>query len=170
VHDEALNSATGLAYDLPPVDRDRHLAGPVAARLFVSTSKTDAFLNVRLQTVAPDGVVTALTDGNDTLSFRALDEARTRRVGGLVVRPFHPYTSDSVETIEPGAVYEWWIEVHPVAARIPAGHVLRVTIQPSDAAQAVPVGERGVGLAGAVVSIHHDAERPSAIVVPFTAE
>lgn len=165
--DGRANSQLGLRYDLPPSPEDRRIAGPIAARLFVSTTRSDAFVNVRLETVAPDGAVTALTDGNDTLSFRALDLARTTVVQGRIVRPFHPYTPESVERITAGSVYEWWIEVHPVAALVPAGHVLRVTVQPSDAAQAIPVGERGAGLAGAVVSVERGGTYPSGVVIPF---
>lgn len=165
--DGRLNSETGLGYELPASGSPRRITGPIAARLFVSTTKTDAFLNVRLETVAPDGTVTALTDGNDTLSFRALDRGRSRVLQGSIVRPFHPYTERSVQQIEPGRVYEWWIEIAPVAAVVPAGHLLRLTVQPSDAAQAIPAGERGVGAAGAVVRIHTGPANPSAVVVPF---
>lgn len=165
--DGRANDLTGLAYDLPTSERTRVVAGHFAARLFVSTTGTDAFVNVRIERVAPDGSVLALTDGNDTLSFRALDRRRTLSAQGTIVRPFHPYTQASVRDVEPGEIYEWWIEVLPTAAELPPGHTLRVTIQPSDAAQSIPAGETGVRTLTGVTTIHHDAAHPSAVVVPF---
>lgn len=164
--DGRANDLTGLAYDLPAGTRPLRIVGNLAARLFVSTTRNDAFLNVRVESVAPDGTVTTLTDGNDTLSFRALDRSRTTRWRGEIVRPFHPYTRTSVEEIASGTNYEWWIEIAPVAAVIPVGHTLRLTIQPSDAAQAVMVADRGARLVGGATTIHHGAKHPSAIVLP----
>lgn len=163
----AANDMTGLAYDFPAGKKPLRLVGNIAAHLYVSTTRNDTFLNVRVESVAPDGTATALTDGNDTLSFRKLDRTRTTAADGLITRPFHPYTRESVEDIESGRIYDWWIEVLPVAAVIPAGHILRVTIQPSDAGQAIMIGERGGRLAGGVTSVHQDRAHPSAIVVPF---
>ena len=165
--DGAANDLTGLAYDLPAAKVERHFAGPIAARLFVSTTRSDAFVDVRVELVAPDGSVVALTDGVDTLSFRALDKQRSLVRDGMVVRPFHPYTRSSVQAIESGTVYEWSIEILPTAASIPAGHRLRVTIQPSDAGQAVMVGERAAAMPANVLQLHHGAEHPSSIAVPW---
>jgi len=163
----ALNDLTGLAYDLPASTTERRFAGPVAAHLYLSTTGTDAFVDVRLEDVAPDGTVSALSDGIETLSLRALDPDRTLSVGGLVLRPFHPYTKASQAAVERGVVYDWWVEILPTAATIAPGHVLRITVQPSDAGQSVMAADRLAGMAGSMMTILHDADHPSAVNVPF---
>jgi len=165
--DGSINDGTGLEYDLPASRHARTLVGPIAAHLYVSSTGRDAFLDVRIEDVAPDGTVSALTDGTDTLSDRALDRRRTLRIDGYDVRPFHPYTKAAVETVSPGKVYRWSIEILPTAAQIAPGHVLRVTLQPADAAQAFPFANRAPGIIGSALRIYHDRQHPSFIAVPF---
>ena len=164
--DDSLNDRTGLVYELP-VEEDLTLAGPVSARLFVSTTTTDAFVTLHLSDVDPvTGVATELTGGWDSLAFRALDEERSAKVGDDYVIPYHPYTEASVQPAEAGKVYEWWVEIRPLAARIPAGHRLRLSVQTSDTVRFLPTAPRLQGAVGSVVKLHHDAEHPSAVVLP----
>jgi putative CocE/NonD family hydrolase len=165
---EVVNDQTGLIYDLPAADVDRRIAGPIAAHLFASTTRNEAFVDVRVSAVAPDGTVKALSDGNGTLSLRALDPQHTDAdENGLIYRPYHPSTKESEQAVEPGVVYEWWIAVAPIAARIPAGYRLRVTVQPSDAFQAMLTVPRLANTAGGVYTIHHGTGQPASVVVPF---
>ena len=162
------NDRTGVTYDLPlkaPLD----LTGPLSARLFVSTTGADAFVTLRVEDVDPaTGAANEITAGWDTLSFRALDPQRTERLGTAGQLPFHPYTKDSVQEVKAGAVYDWSVELRPIAARVAAGHVLRLSIQTSDVVRFVPNGPALARTTGSVVSIHHDDQRPSALIIPVT--
>ena len=165
--DNSLNDRTGLTYDLPPLQRDLELTGPMSARLFVSTSRTDAFVTLHVESVDPaTGAASELSSGWDTLSLRALDKARTTRLGQAGILPFHPYTPSSVEKLTAGEVYEWWVEIRPIAARIPAGHTLRLSIQTSDTVRFLPTAPRLADSVGAVLSVYHDAQHPSLLVIP----
>lgn len=167
--DDSANDRTGLVYDLA-LDQPLELTGPMSAHLYVSTTTKDAFVTVHVEDVDPaTGTATELTSGWDSLAFRALDGARSTTVGDDVVVPFHPYTRDSVQEIEPGRVYDWWIEIRPVAATIPAGHHLRLSIQTSDAVRFLPTAPRLAGAAGSVLRLYHDADHPSSVVLPVTA-
>jgi putative CocE/NonD family hydrolase len=163
----AFNDATGLAYDVKAGSQGMRFAGPIAADLYVSTTGTDGFVDVRVEDVAPNGGVSALTDGIDTLSFRALDQGRTLVRNGMIVRPFHPYTKASMQFVRRGQIYRWSIEVLPTSAYIAPGHSLRVTIQPADAAQSVMTAPHAPRMVGSVMSIYHDAAHPSSIALPF---
>ena len=163
--DNRINDLTGLSYDLP-VRTPLGFAGPIAAHLYVSTTGRDAFVTVRLEDVAPDGTATQITAGADTLSFRALDPNRTRTSGGLVIWPYHPYTRSSVEVVNPGTVYDWWIEVWPSAALVPPGHHLRLALQTSDAVRSEPTVPHATAMAGALVQIEHGPQERSAVVLP----
>lgn len=169
--DDRANDLTGLTYDLPAHDESVDLVGPVSARLFVSTTRADAFVTIRVESIDPaTGAAEELTAGWDSLSFRALDDARSTKVGQDYVIPFHPYTRESVRAVEPGKIYEWWIEIRPIAARIPAGHTLRVSIQPSDSVRFLPTARRTADAAGGLLRLHHDLANPSAILLPVATE
>lgn len=164
-HDQRVNDPTGLTYDLP-LAGDLELAGPVTARLFVSTSGRDGFLSVRLEDVAPDGRVSQLAWGGNVISLRALDLDKTEMRDGLMVRPYHPFTKESVLPVRAGEVYEVAVEVFPTAARLPAGHTLRLAVQPSDWPHVSPPGQQSLDMAGSVLRVHHDRQHPSRVVLP----
>lgn len=165
--DDSLNDRTGLVYETPPLQEPLDLAGAMSAHLFVSSSRSDAFLTLRVESVDPaTGVADELTSGWDTLSLRALDPERSRPLGDAGILPFHPYTRESVQPVTADTVYDWWIEIRDVAARIPAGHQLRLSIQTSDTVRFLPTAPRLADSVGAVVSVHHDAARPSGLVLP----
>jgi len=160
------NDMTGLTYDMP-LTKDLDLTGPMSAHLFVSTSGSDAFLTLHLEDVDPGGNADEITGGWDTLSFRALDRARSTTIGRDLV-PFHPYTRSSVEAISGGKVYDWWVEIRPSAVRLKAGHRLRLSVQTADAVRFLPTGPKLAAMAGSAISLYHDAEHPSYVVLPVT--
>ena len=164
--DDSANDLTGLTYSAP-LDRPLQLAGPMSAHLFVSTGGSDTFVTLHLEDVDPaTGRANELTSGWDSLSLRALDRSRSTIVGDDVVVPFHPDTKESVQELQAGTVYDWWIEIRPVAATIPAGHVLRLSLQTSDAVRFLPTAPRLAAAVGTVLSVYHDAAHPSMLVLP----
>lgn len=165
--DNSLNDNTGLVYETPSLQEPLDLAGAMSAHLFISSSRSDAFLTLHVESVDPaTGVADELTSGWDTLSFRELDTERSRPLGDAGLLPFHPYTRESVQPLQADTVYDWWVEIRDVAARIPAGHKLRLSIQTSDTVRFLPTVPRLADSVGAVVTVHHDAERPSGLVLP----
>jgi uncharacterized protein len=163
---DAANDATGLSYDLP-VTRTMTLAGPMSAHLYVSSSRPNAFVTLHLEDLDPaTGQANEITSGWDSLNMRALDLSRSTVVANKIVIPFHPDTKESLQAISPGTVYDWWIEIRPAAVSIPAGHVLRLSIQTSDAVRFLPTAPQLEGAVGGVLSVYHDAAHPSEIVLP----
>lgn len=163
--DQRLNDLTGLAYDLS-VPNGIRLAGPVSVGLSVSTNGRDSLLTVRLEDIAPDGAVTQLTAGWNTIALRAVDPRRTLAVGGKVIRPYHPFTSASVLPVRSGEVVQVWVEVFPTAATLAPGHRLRVSVQPADTPHLAPTTTQLRSQLGGVLRIHHDADHPSVVVIP----
>ena len=139
----------------------------MSAHLYVASSRSDAFVTLHLEDVDPKtATASELTSGWDSLVFRALDPSRSTVVGDDVVVPFHPYTKESVEQLQAGRVYDWWVEIRPLAATIPAGHVLRLSLQTSDTVRFLPTTPRLAAAVGSVLSVYHDTAHPSAIVLP----
>ena len=166
--DDSVNDRTGLTYDLP-ITRTTDLTGPLSAHLYVSTTSTDAFVTAHIEDVDPTtGRANELTSGWDTLSLRQLDSHRNIPLGRAGLLPFHPYTQGSRQVISSGKVYDWWIELRPIAARIKAGHVLRLSLQPADTIRFLPTAPALTATAGSLLSIYHDAAHPSTLIVPVT--
>ncbi|WP_192909597.1 CocE/NonD family hydrolase [Gandjariella thermophila] len=163
--DQAADDATGTSYEIP-VTRPLHLLGPVAANLFVATTARDGMIAARLEDVAPDGSVRQLTGGWQVLSLRALDAGRSVTRDGHIVQPYHPFTRDSAQPMSPGQAAEVWVELFPTGADVQPGHRLRVTFQSFDTPHLAPTLPQLAGTIGGVISIYHDAARPSQIVLP----
>src|SRR5687768_882844 len=87
-NDNRLNEATGVNYTTAPLERDLVLNGPVNARLWLSTSASDAVVSVRVTDVAPDGTSRELSGGWLAASFRKLDRKKSRRVRGKLLQPW----------------------------------------------------------------------------------
>jgi predicted acyl esterase len=139
----------------------------MSAHLYVSTTSSDAFVALHLEDVDPTtGAANEITSGWDSLSFRALDASRSTIVNGYYVVPFHPDTQPSVQALTAGTIYDWWVEIRPAAVTVPAGHVLRLSIQTSDAVRFLPTAPRLASGVGTVLTVYHDAAHPSSIVLP----
>lgn len=163
---DAINDLAGLTYELP-LTRPLTLGGPMSAHLYVSTSSSDAFVTLHLEDFDPTtGAANEITSGWDSLSFRALDPSRSTIVNGNYVVPFHPDTQSSVEALTAGTIYDWWVEIRPATVTLPAGHILRLSIQTSDAVRFLPTAPRLASGVGTVLTVYHDAAHPSALILP----
>jgi len=99
-------------------------------------------------------------------SHRALDAARTRKLDGQVIQPFHPFTKAAQVPMQAGEVARIDVEVFPTGAVIRKGHRLRITVQQYDVPHLLPPLPQLVDSLGSVVTIHHSAEHPSRLVLP----
>ena len=167
--DDSANDKTGLTYDVPVGRAPVNLTGPMSAHLYVSTSRNDAFVTLHLSDVDPaTGASNEITAGWDSLVFRELDEGRSMKVGNDYVIPYHPDTqaSENSANIQSGQIYDWWVELRPSAVQLPAGHVLRFSIQTSDAVRFLPTLNRASKTAGSTLTVYHDVDHPSMVVLP----
>lgn len=111
------------------------ITGPAAARLFVSSSTTDADLFLTLRVLDPDGhdvtFVSALdpagvvASGWLRVSHRATDPERS-----LPYRPWHPH--DHADPLTPGETVAADVEIWPTSVVIPSGHRLALTVTGRD--------------------------------------
>jgi predicted acyl esterase len=128
-------SGDGVTFSLPPMETDVEITGPVAAKLWLSSSTEDAdlFLIVRLFDEAGEEVVfrgavdphTPIAQGWLRASHRKLDPNLS-----LPYRPYH--THDEAELLIPDDVYELDIEIWPTCIVVPSGYRLSLTVQGRD--------------------------------------
>lgn len=164
--DHRLNDLTGLTYDYPVEGEPLRLAGPINAHLVVSSPVRDGTLAVRLESVAPDGTVTPLTAGWQVVSMRELNERRSVKRDGLIVRPWHPFTQESQEPMPQGTPVAVDVEIFPTTAVVPPGHRLRLAIQTTDRPHLFGPVPTELDSAGPGLRIWHDSQHPSWVAVP----
>jgi predicted acyl esterase len=125
----------GVTFMTPPIRQATEITGPVAARLFVSSSTTDADLFLILRVFSADmkeivfqGAIdphTPIAQGWLRASQRKLDPKLT-----LPYRPYH--THDEVQPLTPGQPVELEIELWPTSIVMPAGYRVALTVRGKD--------------------------------------
>lgn len=162
---ESLQGAS--VYETAPMAQDLYLNGPIQADLWISATRTQAALSVRVDDVDPaTGAVKPLTHGLMSAAHRAVDPTRSRFVNGTMIQPWHPFTAGAALPVVAGEPMLVPVEVFPVAALVRAGHRLRIAISASNQAQGIWPGPLQAQADGNVTTIHAGPLRPSSIVLP----
>jgi len=125
----------GVTFLSAPLDQATEITGPLAARLFVSSSTADADLFLVFRVFTPDlreivftGAIdphTPVAQGWLRASHRKLDPKLT-----LPYRPYHAH--DEKQPLEPGAIVEADVEIWPTSIVVPAGHRIALTVRGKD--------------------------------------
>jgi predicted acyl esterase len=166
-----------------PFTADAEFTGPVAAKLFVSSSTADMDIFVTLRAFDLDGTEVTFVGANDPrapvsqgwlrASQRKIDPARS-----TLYRPYHPH--DEIAKLQPDRIYEADIEIWPTSIVCPAGYRLGLTIGGKDFERPGTEGlMKGSGLFlhddphdrpeaefGGINRIHTGAEYKSRLVLP----
>ena len=118
-----------------PMKADTEITGPMAAKLFVSSSTTDADLFVIVRVFDPAGrelTFMGSTDPNTPIangwlraSHRELDPVKSTEW-----QPVHPHTR--AQKIKPGEIVPLDIEIWPSGTSFAAGEKLRLIVQGDD--------------------------------------
>jgi uncharacterized protein len=160
----------GLTFSLT-VDRETEITGPMAAKLFISSSTRDADLFLIVRVFDPQGkelTFMGSTDPNTPIangwlraSHRRLDPSRS-----TPYRPWHPH--DRSEPLTPGEVYECDIEIVTSCIVVPAGWRIALTVRGRDYEYEGELGEFGkkfhYGTRGTGGMTHADPDdRPPAV-------
>jgi putative CocE/NonD family hydrolase len=141
-----------LVYSSAPLDHDTEVTGPMSVRLWAQSTATDTDFTAKVAVVKPDGAVVNLNNGILRTSFR-------------------DSLSDPTPTT-PGRPYEYQIQVWPTSYEFRTGDRIRLEISSSDYPQFAPNPNTGApfgadaNTAQATQTILHDAQHPSALILP----
>jgi len=111
------------------------IAGPAAAKLFVSSATTDADIFLVLRVFAPDGreVVFSGTVDPHTPVGQGWLRASHRKLEPRLSLPYRPYHShDEALPLVPGEPVEVDVEIWPTGIVIPSGYRLALTVRGKD--------------------------------------
>ncbi len=142
-----------LVFSTPPVVRDTEVTGYVRLELHVSSSAVDTDFTALLADVDPSGYARFLTDG--------------------IVRGRYRNATARAELMEPGRVYPLTIDLWATSNLFKAGHRIRLYVSSSNFPRFnrnLNTGEPNLGGTRSVKArqvVFHDAERPSALVLPI---
>jgi predicted acyl esterase len=184
----------GVTFLTQPLEHEIEITGPIAAKLWVSSSTQDADLFVVVRAFAPDlkevtfqGALdahTPIAQGWLRCSHRKLDRTLT-----LPYRPYH--THDEEQKLTPGQVYEVDVEIWPTCIGLPKGYRLALSVRGTDyvypggpSAGLETLGkvwtgvgpfthndprDRPPGVFGGDVTLHTGPNRPAHVLLPVIA-
>jgi putative CocE/NonD family hydrolase len=141
-----------LVYSTPPLERDVEVTGFITAELYAATSAADTDFTAMIVDVDPTGYARYLGDG--------------------VIRARYRNSTDKAEPIEPGKIYKYTLDLWATSNVFKAAHRIRVYISSSNFPRFnrnLNTGEKTFGatrMIKARQTIYHDAEHPSAVVLP----
>ena len=125
----------GVTFMSDPLDEDMEITGPIASKLFVSSSTSDADMFLVFRVFGPDmkevtfqGALdphTPIAQGWLRASHRKLDEKKS-----LPYRPYH--THDEEQPLKPGKPYELDVEVWPTCIVVPKGYRIALSVRGKD--------------------------------------
>jgi putative CocE/NonD family hydrolase len=150
-----------LLYSTPPLAQDMEVTGPVSLELYAKSSAVDTDFTAKLLDVSPDGFAQNLTEG--------------------IIRARYRDSQEKPTLMTPGQVYKFTIDLWATSNVFRKGHVLRVEVSSSnfprfdrnlntglDRNSKTIDGEKSEQvLAPATNVIFHDAEHPSALILPI---
>jgi putative CocE/NonD family hydrolase len=144
-----------LIYSTKPVSEDMEVTGPVTLEAWVKSSAVDTDFTAKLVDVSPDGFAMNLTDGILRMRYRDSQEKPT--------------------LMNPGQVYKISLDLWATSNVFKKGHVLRLEVSSSN----FPRFDRNLNTGAeqatsrdfisATNTILHDAEHPSALLLPVIA-
>jgi putative CocE/NonD family hydrolase len=142
-----------LCYTTPPLTEDVEVTGPLTMQLYAVCSQPDTDLTAKLVDVCPDGCASNVADG--------IIRARYRE--GLATQ----------KLIQPGEAYRYEIDLWATANTFRKGHCIRLEISSSNFPRFDRNPNTGRTIATeselipAVITVLHDADHPSQIVLPL---
>jgi uncharacterized protein len=151
-----------LVYSTPPMTEDTEVTGPVSLELYVKSSAVDTDFTGKLVDVWPNGFAQNLTEG--------------------ILRARYRDSRETPTLMNPGQIYKLTIDLWATSNVFKKGHVLRLEVSSSN----FPRFDRNLNtgesryvkttqsLAGGQFVtvtnvILHDAEHPSALILPIVA-
>jgi predicted acyl esterase len=185
----------GVTFLSAPLERETEITGPLASRLFVSSSTPDADLFLVFRVFTPDlreVVFMGAIDPHTPVAQGWL-RASHRKLDARLSTPWRPYHAhDEKQPLKPGEIVQLDVEIWPTSIVVPAGYRLALTVRGKDYEWQKATGARlsnfknellGCGpflhddprdrprdVFGGQVTLHMGPQYPSYILLPVIPE
>lgn len=129
--------AASLVYETPVLEEDIKINGTATLTFYASLAAVeDMVFVVHVNDVWPDGTSHFINQGMLLASHRALDEPKSLYLAGpngnVLIRPYHPHTSEAELPVSPGEIYRFDVEIWSIHNTFKAGHKLRLALAAQD--------------------------------------
>jgi hypothetical protein len=141
-----------LVFSTPPLDRAIEVTGFITAEIYAASSAPDTDFTALLVDIEPEGYARFLTDG--------------------IVRARYRNSTEKADPIAPGKIYKYTIDLWATSNVFKAGHRIRLNVSSSNFPRFNRNLNTGEPILGATrmekarQTIYHDAEHPSALILP----
>jgi predicted acyl esterase len=128
-------SEGAVTFSTQPLQHETEITGPLAARLFVSSSTTDADLFLVVRAFSPRGEEVIFQGALDSYSAvsKGWLRASQRKLDPALSTPYRPYhTHDEIQPLTPGQTYQLDIEIWPTCVVLPRGYRVALTVGGTD--------------------------------------
>jgi putative CocE/NonD family hydrolase len=156
-----------IVYQTERLASDMYINGPIEADVWMSATKGEAAVSVRVDMLDPFGRAFPISTGLQSAAYRAVDKTRSRYMNGEMIQPWHPFTAASRQDIVPGQPMLVPVEVFPAAALVRKGYRLRVAISASNQAMGIFPAPLQAIANGNVSTILSGPNTPTSIVLPM---
>ncbi|MFC6766601.1 CocE/NonD family hydrolase [Natrinema soli] len=147
-----------VVFRTTPLERDLTITGPIRVRLYAETTAVDTDFTAKLIDEYPPS-----DDFSDGFALNLTDSICRARYRGY---------RDDPDFVEPGAVYEYELELYPTANVFTEGHRIRLDISSSNFPRYDVNRNTGERLYGgrtaetATNTIYHDRKHPTSVELP----
>lgn len=155
-----------LTFVSPPLVETTEVIGPMVLNLYASSTDTEVLWFVSFLDIDPTGKETLLTRGWLRGSQRRIDPEQSE--------PWQPYHLHvERESLTPGEIYEFNIEIRPYGIEFKPGHRMCIRIKCVDDEDPVSSLEgHSIGhiwrQSSSRVTVYHNADYPSHVLLPIT--
>ena len=161
----------GATFVSAPMEQETEITGPLAAKLFVSSSTADADLFLVFRVFTPDMREVVFQGAIDphTPVAQGWLRASQRKLDPKISKEYRPYhTHDEIQPLTPGEPVPLEVELWPTSIVVPAGHRIALTVRGRDYEWGKATGARLSNfkneLRGCGPFLHDDPrDRPAAV-------
>lgn len=124
----------GIEFTTPAFEDEAEFTGPVALKLFVSSTNTDLDIFATLRLFDPNGKEVRFVGAHEDVPVaRGWLRASHRKLDPTKSMPYRPYHAhDSIDKLHPGEVYELDVEIWPTSIVCPPGYRLSLVVAGRD--------------------------------------
>jgi hypothetical protein len=139
----------GVTFSTAPLERPLEFAGPIKAKLSISSSTDDMDLFATLRAFDPNGKEVTFFSAVEpkapvSQGWLRVSQRKTDPKRSTEYQPWHPH--DEAQKLKPGEIVEVDMEIWPASAALPAGYRLALTLQGKDFERPGETGpQRGSG-------------------------
>ncbi len=160
----------GITFNSAPLNEETEITGPIALKLWISSSTADADIFAVLRVFDPHGKEVVFQGALDphTPVAQGWLRASQRKLDPKLSLPYRPYhTHDEKQPLKPGEVYELDVEIWPTCIVVPKGYRVALTIRGKDyewEGEATTLSNMKNPMRGCGPFVHDDeTDRPPAV-------